>query len=134
MNKKPTIDDASIPMQVMQAQRIKVLQAHLAAANALNAKLTAEVCALKNGLNPADPEALAASQSKGRRRTYTKELLMTIWMSHKAGRAIEEVAKIFKADLAVMKVFVKGDYWTAAAQDAYRELGVSKSPKSASQA
>ena len=37
MNKKPTIDDASIPMQVMQAQRIKVLQAHLAAANALNA-------------------------------------------------------------------------------------------------
>lgn len=130
MDTKANGDDPAVPMRVMQAQRIKVLQAQLAEANATIEKLTAENAALRRGVNPDDPASMAtlttSSKAKGRRRVYTTELLVSIWLAWKAGRPIEEVADIFGADLTMMKLFVKGDYWTAAAQEAYRQLGVKK--------
>ena len=120
-------DDTGAPMHVMQAQRIKVLQALLAQAQALVEKLTAENVALRRGINPDDPAAMAAltgpTKRKGRRPVYTAELLVSIWRTCKAGRSVEEVSEIFGADPTMMKVFMKGEYWTAAAQEAYRQVG-----------
>lgn len=132
MPKNLKADDTGVPMQVLQAQRIKVLQAQLADANALVEKLSAENAALRRGINPDDPAAVAAlsgePKRKGRRPVYTAELLVSIWLACKAGRSVEEVSDIFGADPTMMKLFVKGEYWTAAAQEAYRRVGFKKGP------
>ena len=135
MTKNPTADDPYVPMDVMQPQRIKVLEATIAQHVKQLAKQAQEIQRLNRALAKmelahASRQSVDANRSmwtmtRGRRPKYTKEFLLGVWKAHEAGEPVASIATRLEADASMMKIFLKGDYWTEAAKAVYAELGIS---------
>lgn len=134
MPKETVADDLYVPMDVMQPQRIKVLEATIARQSRELAQQAREIARLKRELTKAT-EAQAARHSVdanrvmwkktlGRRPKYTEEFLLQVWRAHEAGEPVANIAQRLEADLTMMKTFLKGDYWTEAAKAVYSKLGI----------
>lgn len=137
MPKKITADDPYVPMDVMQPQRIKVLEALVASQAKQLAQQTQQIARLTRELSKKEKSLAACQavdanrsmwqQTKGRPARYTKEMLLGVWKAHEAGESVSDIAKRLDADATMMKIFLKGEYWTGAAKAVYAELGVSRS-------
>lgn len=132
MAKRPTTDDPTVPQEILQAQRIKLLEGELAAALLVIEKQQRVTQGMKATMSNLQTLSGAKEALKVRRDTrvkYTKDMLIDVFKSWQAGEPMAAVAERLGADLTMMKTFVRGEYWTAAALDAYLELGISRKSK-----
>lgn len=127
MPSKLTKDDDSVPMQVLQSQRIKVLEAQKAELQQQVQQLQARVKALEAAGHLPAVEPLM----RGRRPTYTVAVLREVWTAYVGGEPLQSIAERLKADAKMMRIFVKGEYWTEAAKAVYAEFGIGQSGASA---
>lgn len=122
MPSKLTKDDDSVPMQAFQVQRIKVLEAQ-------KAELEQQVQQLRARLKAAEAVGYVPAVeplTRGRRPTYTVAVLREVWVAHVGGEPLASISERLKADPKMMRIFVKGEYWTEAAKAVYAEFGINQ--------